>query len=41
MKGTFVTICITIGALWLADVLLNDGRYGDVIQGAIMALVGR
>jgi hypothetical protein len=34
-------ICVAIGVLWLTDALLNDGRYSNVIEGAILALVGR
>ncbi len=40
--GTAVaTMLVAVGALWLAGVLLNDGRYGDVVEGAIMTLAGK
>jgi hypothetical protein len=32
-------IFIAVGVLWLADVLLNDGRYGDVVAGAVISLI--
>jgi hypothetical protein len=41
MRGIVVSIGVTVGVLWLADVLLNDGRYGDVIERGIMTLVGK
>jgi hypothetical protein len=28
-------------ALWLADIELNDGRYGDVTGRTIMGLIGK
>jgi hypothetical protein len=39
MKGV-VAISVTIGMLWLADVLLNDGRYGQVLDSGVMSLIG-
>ena len=44
--GTFTIedqqhLCVAIGVLWLTDTLLNDGRYGRVIESAIMSLIGR
>jgi hypothetical protein len=33
--------CVAIGVLWLTDALLNDGRYSNVIESAIMSLIGR
>jgi hypothetical protein len=41
MRTVVATMFVAVGALWLADVLLNEGRYGDVVEGAIMTLVGR
>jgi hypothetical protein len=40
MRGT-AAICVAVGVLWLADVLLNDGRYEDVVERAIISLIGR
>jgi hypothetical protein len=40
MRGIGAT-CVAVGVLWLADVLLNDGRYGDVVERAIMSLIGK
>jgi hypothetical protein len=36
-----VAICVAITALWLADIELNDGRYGDVTGRTIMSLIGK
>ena len=36
-----VAIGVAVGVFWLADVLLNDGRYGDVVERAIMTLIGK
>ena len=33
--------CVAIGVLWLTDALLNGGRYSNVIESAIMSLIGR
>jgi hypothetical protein len=41
MRGIVVSIGVTIGVLWLADTFLNNGRYGEVIEHGIMALVGK
>ena len=40
MKGV-IAIAIAIGALWVADTVLNDGRYSDVVERGLFALVGR
>ncbi len=40
MKGV-VAIGIAIGVLWSADVFLNHGRYGEVIESGMMILVGK
>jgi hypothetical protein len=40
MKGIIAAI-IAIGALWVADIELNDGRYSTVANRAIMSLIGR
>lgn len=40
MKGVIVAF-IAIGALWVADVVLNDGRYSDVVERGLFTLVGR
>jgi hypothetical protein len=36
-----VAICVAVTALWLADIELNDGRYGDVTGRTIMSLIGK
>ena len=36
-----VAICVGVTALWLADIELNDGRYGDVTGRTIMSLIGK
>jgi hypothetical protein len=36
-----VAIGIAIGVLWSADVFLNDGRYGEVIEIGMMILAGK
>jgi hypothetical protein len=36
-----VAIGVAVGVLWLVDISLNDGRYGQTIQGAAMALLGK
>jgi hypothetical protein len=36
-----VAICVAVIALWLADIELNDGRYGDVTGHTIMSLIGK
>jgi hypothetical protein len=40
MKGAIVAV-IAIGALRVADAVLNDGRYSDVLERGIFAVVGR
>lgn len=40
MNGVIVAV-IAIGALWVADAVLNDGRYSDVVECGLFALVGR
>ena len=40
MKG-IVAIGVAIGVLWLADVVLNNGRYGEVVEKALTTLIGR
>jgi hypothetical protein len=36
-----VAICVAVTALWLADIELNDGRYGDATGRTIMSLIGK
>ena len=36
-----VAICVAVAALWLADIELNDGQYGDVTGCTIMSLIGK
>jgi hypothetical protein len=38
---TIIAIGVAIGVLWLADVLINGGRYGEAIETAVMSLIGR
>ncbi len=40
MKG-FIAAFIAIGVLWLVDVQLNDGRYGDVVKKAVTSVLPR
>jgi hypothetical protein len=40
MRG-IVAVGVAVGMLWLADVLLNHGRYGEVLERGIMTLVGK
>jgi hypothetical protein len=37
MKG-LLTACIAVGALWVVDVQMDDGRYSAVVQNAIMSV---
>ena len=36
-----MAVAIAIGALWLADMALNEGRYADAVEGGLFALIGR
>jgi hypothetical protein len=38
---TIVGLAVAVCALWCADALLNEGRYGQVIEGGFLALIGR
>jgi len=38
---TIIAIAVAVGVLWFADALVNNGRYTDVIKGAITALIRR
>jgi len=40
MRG-IVAIGVAIGVLWLADVFLNDGRYGQTLERGMMTLIGK
>jgi hypothetical protein len=40
MKG-IIAACIAIGVLWIVDVELNDGRYGEVITKAAKSILPR
>jgi hypothetical protein len=40
VKG-LVAVAVAIGVLWLADTLLNDGRYGEVIERGALTLIGK
>jgi len=41
MRGIVVAVGVAVGVLWLADTLLNDGRYAAVLGSGIMNLIGR
>ena len=32
-------IGVAVGVLWVADALLNDGRYAEVLQRGITSLI--
>ena len=36
-----VAIYVAVIALWLMDIELNDGRYGDVTGRTILSLIGK
>ena len=36
---SIVAICVTLAVLWMADIVLNDGRYGDATGRTIVGLV--
>jgi hypothetical protein len=38
MKG-FIAACIAVGVLWVVDVELNSGRYGDVVKKAVISVL--
>jgi len=40
MRGIIAAI-IAVGVLWIVDIKLNNGRYGDVTARAIMSLIGK
>ena len=40
MKG-ILAIGFAVVVLWLADAQFNDGRYGEVVERAIMSLIGK
>jgi hypothetical protein len=40
MKG-FIAACIAVCVLWVADVGLNSGRYGDVVKKAVTSVLPR
>ena len=40
MKG-FIAACIAVGVLWVADVELNNGRYGDVVKKVVTKVLPR
>jgi hypothetical protein len=37
MKG-IIAACIAVGVLWVVDVGLNDGRYGEAIKKAATSI---
>ena len=41
MREIVVAVGVTVGVLWSADALLNDGRYAQVIENGIMSLIGK
>jgi hypothetical protein len=40
MKGIGATV-VAIAVLWIADIELNGGRYGEVIERAVATLLRR
>jgi hypothetical protein len=34
-----VAIGVAIGVLWVVDILLNDGRYAEVLHRGIVSLI--
>jgi hypothetical protein len=40
MRG-IIAIAVAIGSLWCVDALLNDGRYGEVLESGLLALMGK
>ena len=40
MKG-IIAACIAVGVLWVVDVGLNDGRYGEVVKKAATSILSR
>ena len=40
MKG-IVAAALAIAVLWIADIELNGGRYGEAIEHAAAAVLGR
>jgi hypothetical protein len=41
MRRMVVAVGVAVGVLWLVDISVNDGRYGETLERAAMALVGR
>jgi hypothetical protein len=40
MKG-IIAACIAVGVLWVVDVGLNDGRYGEIVKKAATSILSR
>jgi hypothetical protein len=40
MKG-IIAIGVAAALLWLADIQFNDGRYSNVVETAIVSLIGK
>jgi hypothetical protein len=40
MKG-IIAIGVAVALLWLADIQFNDGRYSNVVESAIVSLIGK
>jgi hypothetical protein len=38
---SLVAACVAFGVLWLVDVELNSGRYGDVVKKAVTSVLPR
>ena len=36
-----IAACIAVGVLWVVDVELNDGRYGEVVKKAATSILSR
>ena len=36
---SIIAACIAVGVLWVVDVELNSGRYGDVVRKAVTSVL--
>jgi hypothetical protein len=41
MKDFIAATFIAVAVLWIVDVQLNDGRYGDVVKKAVTSVLAR
>ena len=40
MRGIIAAV-VALGVVYVTDIFLNDGRYGDVVANGLLALVGK